>query len=197
MYTGAEPGEVNVTKDSAGAKWSRWIGYNQPGIGIIGAYQGGKYYDSGIYRPSLNSKMRTLGQPFDAISREEFVLDIYRIVDPLDGWLSNDSPLSDPIKLWVDSIDPAIIEHQWFVDGVLVPGALGEEFDPLDFGYGPGTYSITAHNFDPTDWVRSNPDLLKQDITWNVTYTVPESTAFLLLAAGVCGLSSRRMRHRR
>lgn len=70
-YNGAEPTEVNVTKDSGGAKWARWLGYDQPGIGVIGAYEGGRYYNRGIYRPSLNSKMRALGRPFDAISREE------------------------------------------------------------------------------------------------------------------------------
>src|SRR5262245_33829770 len=29
-YTGPEPSEPDVTKNSSGAKWSRWIGYNQP-----------------------------------------------------------------------------------------------------------------------------------------------------------------------
>ena len=60
IYTGGEPTDPNITKNSTGAKWSRWIGYNQPGIGTIGAYEGGGYYDHGLYRPSLNSKMRVL-----------------------------------------------------------------------------------------------------------------------------------------
>ena len=193
-YTGSEPSEPNATKDPTGAKWARWNGYVQPGIGTIGAYDGGRYYDNGIYRPSLNSKMRQLGQPFDAVSREEFILDIYRIVDPLDAWLSNAEPLSNPIKLWVDSISPEIIQNQWLVNGLLVDGATGEEFDPLAFGFGPGTYTVTSHNFDPTDWVRSHPDLVNQDISWTVTYTVPEPSSFLLVAGAVCCLAIRRTR---
>ncbi|MGD0651593.1 MAG: M64 family metallopeptidase [Verrucomicrobiia bacterium] len=192
-YTGAEPTEPNVTKNATGAKWSRWIGYNQPGIGVIGAYEGARYYDHGLYRPSLNSKMRTLGQPFDAVSREEIILDIYRLVDPLDAWLNNSVTLENPSKLWVDSIDPTIIQHQWFVNNALVPGANGEEFDPLAFGFGPGTYTIKAHNYDPTDWVRASLDLLQEDITWNVTYTIPEpGSAWLLAGASLFILMGRK-----
>ncbi|MHA3770165.1 M64 family metallopeptidase [Verrucomicrobiota bacterium sgz303538] len=194
-YPGGEPVEPDVTTDPTGKKWSQWLGYFQPGIGTIGAYEGGKYYDRGIYRPSLNSKMRVLGAPFDAVGREEIILDIYRIVDPLDAWLSNSSPLNNPIKLWVDSIDPQVIHHQWFVNGTLVPGATGEEFNPLAFGFGPGTYTITSHNFDPTEWVRSHFELLQQDITWTVTYTIPEPTPLLLLAYGIGCFRFRRSRH--
>ena len=173
-YTGAEPYQPNVTTDATGAKWSQWVGYNQSGIGVIGTYEGARYFDYGIYRPSLNSKMRSLGRPFNAVCREEIILDIYRIVDPLDAWLDNSSPLEDPAELWVDPIDPTIIEHQWFVDNVLVPGATGEEFNALAFGFGLGTYGIRAHSYDPTDWVRVNGNLLQQDVTWDVTYTVPQ-----------------------
>jgi hypothetical protein len=179
-YVGSEPSQPDLTKDSTGAKWSRWLGYNQPGIGTIGAYEGGGYFDHGLYRPSPNSKMRSLGQPFDAVSREEIILDIYRRVDPLDSWLGNSQTLQNPANLWVDSIDPAIIRHEWYVNGSLVPGATGEQFNPLDYGFGSGVYTIKAHNFDPTDWVRIHPELLTQDIAWTVQYSVPEPTTLVL-----------------
>ena len=132
--------------------------------------------------------MRALGSPFDAVSREALILGIYRIVDPLDAWLDNASPLADPVNLWVNSIDPDIIQHQWLVDGSLIAGAGGKEFNPLAFGFGPGSYTVTAHSFDPTDWVRGNPDLLQQDISWTVTYTVPEPS-YLILVTGTLSLS--------
>jgi IgA Peptidase M64 len=180
-YTGGEPSQPDLTKNSTGAKWSRWLGYDQPGIGTIGAYEGGGYYDHGLYRPSPNSKMRALGQPFDAIGREEIILDIYRKVDPLDAWLSNSQTLLNPADLWVDSIDPAIIQHEWYVNGSLVPGATDEQFNPLNYGFGPGVYTIKSHNFDPTDWVRIHPELLTQDVSWTVQYTVPEPTTIVLV----------------
>jgi IgA Peptidase M64 len=59
-YAGAEPTEINVSKNSSGAKWAEWLGYVDPTLGTVGAYNGGRYYDSGIYRPTDNSKMRSV-----------------------------------------------------------------------------------------------------------------------------------------
>jgi hypothetical protein len=110
-YSGAEPTEVNVTKDPTGDKWSRWHGYNQPGIGIIGSYEGARYYDTGLFRPSDNSKMRSLNRPFDAVSREKFNLDIYELVDPLDSWTPNGNTLTNPGSLAVVRID--VMSLRW------------------------------------------------------------------------------------
>jgi IgA Peptidase M64 len=190
LGVGKEPAEVNVTQDSSGGKWSRWAGYNQPGIGVIGAYEGARYCDTGLYRPSNNSKMRALGNPFDAISREKIILDIYALVDPLDSWLDNGSIITNPASLSVDTIDPEVISVQWFVDNMLVAGASGETFDPLDFGYGPGTYAVTARAFDPTGfdpangWVRTNASSLEERINWTIQ-VVPEPSTLTLVSLGI------------
>lgn len=174
-YTGAEPSEVNVTKSPSGAKWSRWIGYQQAGIGAIGAYQGGNYYDAGIYRPSYDSKMRSLSKPFDAVSREKIILDIYKKVNPFDSWTINSAPLIDPGDLLVDLVDDNVINVEWFVDDVLIPAATGTSFALSEFGYGPGDYSVTARGYDPTafdpvdGWVRTSQQMLEQFVTWQVT----------------------------
>jgi hypothetical protein len=190
-YGGAEPAEINVTKNSTGAKWSHWLGYNQPGIGVIGAYEGARYYDSGLFRPSQNSKMRSLDRPFDAISREKIVLDIYDLVDPLDGFLNNTLPLVDPPQLTVDTIDANVIDLEWFVNGAKVVGAAGESFTLLDYGFGPGLYTVQARAFDPTGfdpangWVRRDQDQLEQFVTWTVTQTIPEPGTIVLAGVGL------------
>jgi hypothetical protein len=190
-YGGAEPREINVTKDRSGAKWSHWLGHNQPGIGVISAYQGARYFDSGLYRPSPNSKMRTLGQPFDAIAREKIILDIYDIVDPLDSFLSNTLPLTDPPELWVDPIDSNVIDLEWFVNGSRVAGATDESFALLDYGFGPGLYTVEARAFDPigfdplNGWVRRDQEQLEQFVSWTVTQTVPEPETVLLAVIGL------------
>jgi hypothetical protein len=197
-YGGSEPSEVNVTKDPAGAKWAHWRGYNQPGVGVIGAYNGGRYYDSGIYRPSNNSKMRSLGRPFDAVSREKIILDIYDIIDPLDAWLPSIGTLTDP-SLWINTIDENVIDVEWRVNGTLVPDARDDEtFSLADFDFLPGLYTVTARAFDPTGfdpvngWVRKEQHKLQQTITWAVLHTVPEPAAGAFLLFALLSVGRRR-----
>jgi hypothetical protein len=189
-YPFGEPIQPNVTINAFGTKWAHWLGYNQPGIGVIGAYQGGLGYDLGIYRPSLESKMRSLYQPFDAIAREKIILDIYNRVDPLDAYTPNVGVLSDP-TLEVDPIDANVIRVNWFVNGTLVPGATATTFDPADFGYGPGAYTVSARAFDPTEWVRINLTRLEQSVSWDVVLT-PEPALGGIVVTPVILLACRR-----
>jgi hypothetical protein len=204
-YTGAEPSEVNVTKDATGDKWSRWNGYDQSGIGVIGAYEGGRYYDTGIYRPSNDSKMRSLNQPFDVVGREKIILNIYDLVDPLDSWLDNRMPLINPDELFVNVIDNSVIDLEWFVDGTLIPLASGEMFNLIDLSYGVGDYVVSARAFDPTafdpvdGWVRTSHSNLEQFVSWNVTITsvaVPEPSNLAFIGVGLIYLASSRRRLR-
>jgi hypothetical protein len=186
-YTGGEPGEINVTTDPSGAKWARWKGYNDPTGGVVGAYNGGKYYNSGIYRPTQDSKMRTLGVPFNAIAREKIVQDIYRIVRPLDAYTSNTGTLFDPVSLAVTRVDSSVISTQWTIDGILDAAANGLSslaLDTLDLA--PGHHAISVRAYDPTGfdpingWVRSNTSLLEQSVAWSVSIT-PEPSALLIV----------------
>jgi hypothetical protein len=172
-YNGSEPGEVNVTANPTGSKWARWIGYNQPGIGLIGVYEGGRYFDEGIYRPSENSKMRSLFQPFDAVSREKMVLDIYRAVDPLDDWLDNEEPLVNPEAAWIDLVDPQVLDVEWMLDGVPIASDDEQVFDFSRRALEPGQYTLTARAFDPTDWVRSRRNTLEESVSWIVDIFTP------------------------
>jgi hypothetical protein len=186
-YTGPDPGEINVTTDPNGAKWSRWKGYNDPTGSVVGAYNGGKYYDSGIYRPTQDSKMRTLGVPFNAIAREKIVQDIYRIVRPLDGYTSNAGTLFDPVSLAVTRVDNSVISTQWTIDGILDAAANGlSSLTLADLDLTPGHHAISVRAYDPTGfdpvngWVRSNSSLLEQRVAWDVA-VAPEPSALLLV----------------
>ncbi|GAA2313380.1 M64 family metallopeptidase [Nonomuraea roseoviolacea subsp. roseoviolacea] len=72
-YTGGEPYEQNVsvypaeTQRDYRLKWYQHLGQPTPDGGVIGTYEGARYYLYGIYRPSENSLMRSLGRPFNTI----------------------------------------------------------------------------------------------------------------------------------
>ena len=167
-YSGAEPAAVNITKDPTGAKWAEWLGYNDPTLGAIGAFNGGGYFDSGIYRPTAESKMRSLGRPFDAIAREEFIHGFYALVDPLDGHDPNAGTRTELRSLSVDTIDPAVIQVDWTVNGQVFSNA-GERFDLEAYRFDGGSYTVTARAYDPTPWVRGDRSDLEQVVTWQVT----------------------------
>jgi hypothetical protein len=167
-YKGSEPTEPDVTTDPAGAKWAHWIGYEQPGIGTIGVYEGGYYHQFGIYRPSLDSKMRSLNQPFDAIAREQIILKIYDYVDPIDAHTDNSAALINRDSVFVNVIDPAVIKVRWSVDGKTIQDGGVYAFDLSNEGYGLGRFNVTALAYDNTDWVKTNLDKLRESVTWTV-----------------------------
>jgi hypothetical protein len=189
-YTGSEPSSVNVTKDPTGAKWSQWLGYVDPlhpELGAVGAYEGGMYADHGIYRPTANSKMRSLGVAFNAVCREKIILDIYSQVRPIDSYLNNSSLLTDPQSLWIDVVDPSVLKVQWSVDGAPITGATAETFALGSLSQ--GMHTISALAYDDTPWVRINTDMLRESISWSVNVTVPEPSTLVLLVLGGIGLS--------
>lgn len=167
VYSGTEPNQPNVTADSTGAKWADWLGYVDPLLGTVGAYESGMYVDQGIFRPTLNSKMKALGQPFDPIAREAFIHEFYKYVDPLDGYDDNATTRTNLHALAVDTIDPAMIDVDWTVNGTTYANA-GETLLLEGDAYGWGTFSITARAYDPTEWVRGDRSDLEQSVTWTV-----------------------------
>ncbi|KOG55713.1 hypothetical protein ADK76_21005 [Streptomyces griseoflavus] len=83
-YTGAEPSAPNITKMSVAemkakkAKWYRYLGQNSPDGGKVGAFEGGGYYPRGLYRPTDNSIMRTLGREFNLPGRQAMIDGFHR-----------------------------------------------------------------------------------------------------------------------
>ncbi len=167
-YSGSEPTQDNITKDPTGAKWAEWKGYSDPVLGLVGSYQGGEYYDQGIYRPTQDSKMRSLGRPFDSIAREEFIHGFYALVDPIDHYDDNSGVKLNVNRLNVNVIDPSVINVDWKVNG-LTYANIGGTFDLKSHGLSFGTYTVTARAYDPTDMVRGDRSDLEQSVSWTVT----------------------------
>ncbi len=75
-YAGPELTEPNVTVLTESqmreqrVKWHELIGQPTPDGGVIGVFEGGRYADKGVFRPSQDSIMRTLGREFNLIGRK-------------------------------------------------------------------------------------------------------------------------------
>lgn len=178
-YTGAEPSEPNVTISATGQKWAAWKGYVEPDypeLGTVGAYQGAMYCTYGIYRPTLTSKMQALGEPFNAVSREAFIHEIYTLVHPLDSWTDNTATITNGnAPITVVPVDSDVIQVEWSVDGQVITGATGNSFVPSAYITGSGLHTVTARAYDPTDWVRLDRSGMEQSVTWKVQLTTAES----------------------
>ncbi|MFM7053091.1 MAG: M64 family metallopeptidase, partial [Planctomycetota bacterium] len=90
-YTGPEVGEVNVSiqtqaqMQAAGNKWAAWIGVSLPTVGVHGAFEGARYYQFGIRRPTGNSLMRSLGLPFNGPGLEQMIVKLHQQTSMLDA----------------------------------------------------------------------------------------------------------------
>ncbi|MEV4434647.1 M64 family metallopeptidase [Streptomyces sp. NPDC049585] len=159
-YGGAEPWETNITKSATGAKWSRWAGQTSPDGGTVGAYEGGGYYPKGIYRPTENSIMRSLGREFNLPGREAMIAGFYRhasVIAPADGTTGNGDHVGRNARIAVREGAPATTSLYWYVDGhevswarnrtAVTPRTLGVPADG-------GTHWVTAWALDQNTAVR-------------------------------------------
>ena len=167
-HGGWEPFEANVTADPTGAKWAHWMGFDDGVLGPIGVFEGGLYAESGVFRPTDDSLMRSLDRPFDAVAREQFVLNFYQAVDPLDAWSFDDAFLVSEMyeRFWADPVSDEFIQQEWYVDGEMV--ATGRTLDMVALGFGAGTYDVSVRAFDDSPFVRVQRDLLEQTVSWRL-----------------------------
>ncbi|MCF3103924.1 hypothetical protein IPZ58_20360 [Streptomyces roseoverticillatus] len=178
-YTGAEPRDVNISTLNAGQqaqqrqKWYRWLGRTSPDGGTVGSYEGGGYYPKGLYRPTENSIMRTLGREFNLPGREAMIAGFYRHASVLSSETGPDGTVSRRQRVAVRLAAPTVT-LRWYVDGLeavtargrtdVVPRALGVPADGRP-------HTLTARAVDRTDAVL-DPELrgrLKGSLVWRVT----------------------------
>jgi len=175
----SEPAEANSTTQISRStiKWRQWIASSTPlptsgtAMGVPGAYQGARYCPSGMYRPTYNSKMRSLGQPFEQINTEQHVRRIYNFVSGIDAFApasSNVSVGSTAVTFQVSLLAPAgwSLTGTWYVDGVATGSGMTFSSNSLP----SGTHGLRVVVRDPTTMVRNDPSQLLVDaVSWTVT----------------------------
>lgn len=157
-YSGPEPDQPNVSTYTAATqaaqqlKWYRWLD-----LAHVNTFLGAMYNEFGIYRPTFNSKMRSLDRPFEEINVEQFVLTIYEYVSPIDDATPPSTEPASPYQtFYVTVLQP--LDHdldiQWFVDAVEVPGATLATFTPSSVPLSPGIHNVSVTVVDSTSRVR-------------------------------------------
>ena len=173
-YNGGEFAEPNVTNSSTGNKWQPWLGLAGPN-GTIGAYQGGRYYQTGVWRPEPDCQMRSLSRRFCAVCREAMILRFNRYCDMI-GQESPTSPTSATRYTtqrftFVNRLATRPHSIEWRVDG----GAWFPGTTVFDWNIGAallGPHSIAVRLTDTSPDVRRDPSGFRiHTHTWSVNVT--------------------------
>ncbi|WP_327266367.1 M64 family metallopeptidase [Streptomyces sp. NBC_01232] len=182
-YTGPEPAESNSSALTAErmadrrAKWHRWLGEESPDGGTVGAYEGGNYFVTGLYRPTDNSLMRVLGKPFNLPGVESMIGGFYqhaRIVSPVTPTdrtlrLRNTAKVSVPKLAGADGRQLVV---RWYLDGRELKRFAGRTEVPVAelwlFDLRTHRLSVTAEDRTPSVRDPKVIRTLRSTVDWNV-----------------------------
>ncbi len=174
-------------------KWRGWVNSATAtptpqtwdnGGGKVGLFEGAAYQPTGYYRPTLDSKMKTLGEPFYAVNEEAIVLSIYRTISPITSSFPVSSELiaSAPGQMLSFSVagpspaGAATLRVDWFVDDQLQTSSASRDFSISAADLGNGIHRVLAKVSDTTAKVRNDPSgLLQDERSWtlNVSHQGP------------------------
>ena len=134
---------------SKSRKWFRWLDHPNVNTFLGGCYNATKYY-----RPTFNSKMRSLRAPFGEVNSEQFVINFYRFVEPLDD-LTPIGTYPKNTTFFVDPVSPVThgLDIRWFLDGEAIAGENGKTLRvPTEIS--KGNHKISVEVVDNTQLVR-------------------------------------------
>jgi hypothetical protein len=186
VYAGSEPVAPNVSIHDVDrmlnldTKWAAWLGESIPGFGgMVSCYEGANYSPEGIYRPTTNSMMRTLGGVFNPPSAEALILEIYEIVSPIDSAPSESLSFNGSEIVTVEVPQPGghALEITWKVDGIVLEGQHEPSLDLATLPIVAGTYPLECIVRDNTPMVRDEAkrdQLMTVSRTWMVFITVQQ-----------------------
>jgi len=158
-------------------KWNDWILPSTPiptpetgtWTNVIGLFEGSTYEVTGWYRPKLDCKMNHLGPDFCAVCAQEFVLNQYKRVTPIDNVLPATPSVTligiIPVEFSVVPIDiiSQTWETAWYLDDVLIPSETDLSIFMTAAGIGAGTHELRADIRDVSSFVLTDPGQLLTD----------------------------------
>jgi hypothetical protein len=174
-YTGPEPSQINISIYNAQQqtdlqrKWYRWLD-----LPNVDTYEGAYYCDYGIYRPTDNSKMRSLNRPFGEVNVEQFIFKIYENVSIIDDYTPlSDEPVTSYTDFYVVPVEPTpnTIDIQWYIDGQPVSGANAKTFSADIPELSRGLHEVSVKVTDNTSKVRNETkrnQLMTKTLKWQI-----------------------------
>jgi hypothetical protein len=168
---------------------------------VPGLYEGAKYCPAGLYRPTYDSKMRSLNRPFEQINVEAHVKRVYNFVTPLDVWSPVPSTFSIPQgRTQIFTADlPTPLTHSlglaWVVDGVTL--GVATPFSLQTAGLSIGNHIVQLTIRDDTTMVRNDPSqVLVTSRVWTVGVVPPFTDDPLIPGTLVKGIHIVELRSR-
>jgi len=187
-----KPNITDLTSRDA-IKWSPWISASTPiptpespaYASVVGLFEGAYYTTTGLFRPKLDCRMRSIAVEFCEVCKQEFVRVLYGGnrgvpvdgIDPIEPGSETPSPGAVHADLSGTTLSAQVLQpnlgpsHQvsWWLDGVQVPGAMSTEF--MFVPPGEGAFDLELRVEDRTTLVHPEMTngLLTSSRSWAVT----------------------------
>ncbi|MEJ2620392.1 MAG: M64 family metallopeptidase [Candidatus Thiodiazotropha sp.] len=165
----SEPDYPNITinNNPTTVKWRHWL--NDPYVDL---YEGGMYTETGVWRPTNDSFMRTLGQPFYPVNLEAWSLALYSEIGTYYSKMPRSSSPSHragtELEFSVElSLGSQVQRVNWYVNEVLY------QENSTSFrccSTATGDYQVRAEVSDISGAIVSDPNnYSSSSIAWNVS----------------------------
>lgn len=137
IYNGQPVSEPNVDIIPNSPKWAAWIDSPAPPLPTpdsptysttVGAFEGGRYNNLGIFRPTRNCRMRTINVPFCPVCKEQHLKAFFEIVpftESVSPGVSGTTSVAASQAFTVLSAPVDEISYEWFIGGKRIAGVTG------------------------------------------------------------------------
>lgn len=150
---GAEPASSNVSLNGTrNVKWGRLIAsttavptsLGQYPNGTVGTFQGAQYCKTGKYRPTENSRMRTLGYPWHAVNEGLARAVFASYGQPTGGPVTQTGSLTNGATVNAPSASPGYIQAGSGTFSIQLSGPAGTDFDLYLYKYSGSAWTKVA-----------------------------------------------------
>lgn len=178
-YDGPEPAPRNISildpeaMAAAGTKWAAWLDEPAPDAdGPVSGFEGAFLFAEGLYRPTADSKMRSLHRPFNPPALEALVLELHAPIPTIQAATPPGTLAGDEILMAVPvpvAGDPVTVT--WSVDGRPVDAEPDGTLDLARHGPPAGSFIVSVVATDTTPLVRDEAGraaLMQEVLSWPV-----------------------------